>query len=120
VKNDLPQINHKHAERPRRDVAAEEEKQDQATEKLIEQRVRAWKRRTTWLGVTLGGSLVSIIPFLYGNPLHNYWDSVGRKLLLPAGCLLCAFLYAAGTTFNFSIYLRDLKKIHANFGPDPR
>ena len=98
-------------------AAAEEARQDQELEGRIEQRLQKWKRGTIWLGVALVSSIATVIPFLYGYPLHARWDTVGKKLLLLAMFLLPVFLYAAATTFNFWSYLRNIKKIHKTFAP---
>jgi hypothetical protein len=97
--------------------AAAEEGQAKETELPIEQCLQKWKRRAIWLGIALLGSVAAVVPFLYGYPLHNQWDAVGKKLLLLSMCLLLAFMYAVGITFNFWLYLRNVKKIHREFSP---
>ncbi len=100
-----------------REEAAEEEREDRELEGRIEARLRRWKLGTIWLGVALSISVGSVVPFLYGYPLHGLWDAVGKKLLVLSMCLLPVFMYAAATTFNFWLYLRDIKKIHREFRP---
>ena len=94
-----------------------EARQDAEQEARIAQRLRRWKRWATWLGVALGVSIVAIIPFLYGFPLHRRWDSVGKKILLLSMGLLPVFMYVAATAYNFWSYLRTMKRDHKTFGP---
>lgn len=97
--------------------AEEERRQDAEQEARIAQRLRRWKRWTTWLGGAFGVSIVAIVPFLYGFPLHRRWDSVGKKFLLLSMGLLPVFMYVAATTYNLWSYLRTMKRDHQAFAP---
>lgn len=110
-------MNHMDAKVRRKLKAAAEGEQYKETELQIEQCLRKWKRRAIWLGIALLGSVAAVVPFLYGYPLHNQWDSVGKKLLLLSMCLLPACVYAVGIAFSFWLYLRNIKKIHREFSP---
>jgi membrane protein YdbS with pleckstrin-like domain len=99
------------------DVAAEEVRQDQYLEGRIEQRIRKWKRGTVWLGIALICCVVAVVPFVYGYPLHNYWDAVGKKILVLSMCLLPLFMFSAGITYMFWSYLRAIKNVHRRFVP---
>lgn len=61
--------------------------------------LRKWKRATMWLGGALLLSIALSVPFAYGYPLHAYWDSVGKTILVLSMILLLPFMYAAGMTF---------------------
>jgi len=100
-----------------RETAADERRQAQELEADIEQRLRKWKRGTVWLGIALASSIVGVVPFLYGYPLHDYWDAIGKKILVLSMCLLSLFMYSVGTTYNFWSYLRTTKNIHRKFAP---
>ena len=97
--------------------ALEEARQDDEQEVRLTQRVRKWKRGSTLLGIALVATIVATVPFLYGYPLHNHWDDIGKKLLLVSMCLLCMFMYAAATTYNLWSYLKAIKEIHRKFAP---
>lgn len=90
---------------------------DKELEGQIQECLQRWRRRATWLGMALLVTIIAIIPFLYGHPLHREWDTIGRKLVLLSMCLLLAFMYAVGTAFNFWLYLRETKKIHRELPP---
>jgi hypothetical protein len=77
-----------------------------------------WRRRAIVLGIALFASVASVVPFLEGHSLHAHSYSIGRPLLLFSGCLLTAFLFCAGQTYNFWVYLRDLKKAFRNDSAD--
>jgi hypothetical protein len=99
------------------EAAAEEVRQDQYLEGRIEQRLRRWKRGTVWLGIALVCCVVAVVPFLYGYPLHDYWDAVGKKILVLSMCLLPLFMFSAGITYMFWSYLRAIKNVHRRFVP---
>jgi hypothetical protein len=93
----------------------EEARQDEKQEARIEQRLRKWKRGTVILGLGLLASITAVVPFLYGYPLHDRWDALGKKILLLAMFLLVVFMYTAGITFTSWSYLRGIRKIHKRF-----
>ena len=97
--------------------AIEEARLDEEQEVRLQQRVRKWKRGTMLLGMALIVSIVAVVPFLYGFPLHDQWDAVGKKLILLSMILLAAFMYASATTYNLWSYLKATKGIHKRFAP---
>jgi membrane protein YdbS with pleckstrin-like domain len=109
-------LDHLDRDRIRREAEAEAI-QAQEQEARIQLRLQKWKRGTVWLGSALVLSVAAVVPFLYGFPLHDKWDAIGKKILLLSMCLLAVFMYVAGTTYNFWAYLRDTKKGHKKFAP---
>jgi hypothetical protein len=87
-----------------------EESQESVNDALLTQRLRKWKRGTACLGIALAASVGSVVPFLKGHSLHQYFPSVGKVFVILSMCLLSAFMYAAGTTYNFSRYRRSMRK----------
>ena len=94
-----------------------EASQDEEQEARIEQRLRNWKRGTAVLGLGLVVGIAAVVPFLRGNPLHDQWDSLGKKILLLTMCLFVAFMYTSGITYTIWTYLRGMKQVHRKFAP---
>jgi hypothetical protein len=68
-----------------------------------------WKRRTVVLGLAFAASIIAVIPFLKGFPLHRYW--YGVRYLIWLCCALLFLLTAAGAiAYNQWWYWRMLKK----------
>jgi hypothetical protein len=61
--------------------------------------------------------MAALVPFLYGYPLHDQWDSFGKKLLLLTMCLFVMFMYAAGITYTLWSELRGIRKVQRKFAP---
>lgn len=76
---------------------------------------KKWRRAACYLVLALVVSIVSVIPFLYGNPLHRLWGTFGVGLVVVSMGLLLASLYAAATTLNLWLYGTNLKKIDRDF-----
>ena len=95
--------------------ATREAEENAKQEARIQQSIRGWTRATMGLGFALAASIASVIPFLYGQPLHSHWDPAGKNLVRLSMFLLCAFLYAAWTTYNTRSYLRNVRKINQEF-----
>jgi hypothetical protein len=89
--------------------------QDEEQEARIELRLRNWRRGTAILGLGLVVGIAAVFPFLHGNPLHDQWDTVGKKILLLTMCLFVAFMYTAGITYTIRTYLRGMKQVHRKF-----
>jgi hypothetical protein len=68
--------------------AAQEVRQDEELEVRIEQSLQKWRRGAIFLGIALVASIVAVIPFLYGHPLHDQWDVVGKKILAAVNVLV--------------------------------
>jgi hypothetical protein len=110
-------MNHKAVEARIRKEAVDEAREAEEQELRIEQRLRKWKRSTISLGIALIASIAGVVPFLDGYPLHDYWDAVGKKILLLSMGLLPAFMWTTVTTYNFWRYLRDTRETHRKFAP---
>ena len=95
----------------------EEARHDLEYEQRIERGVRRYRLIAVAVGLSLAASVAADVPFLYGYPLHNYWDVLGKWLVILSMCLLSAFVFFAATAFNWWTYLRNIKKIHREFGP---
>jgi hypothetical protein len=90
---------------------AEESQKSANDDALLTQRLRQWKRGTACLGIALAASVGAVFPFLKGHSLHEYFQSLGKALIILSVCLLSAFMYAAGTTYTFWWYRRSMRKI---------
>jgi VIT1/CCC1 family predicted Fe2+/Mn2+ transporter len=95
----------------------EEARQDEEQEVRIELRLRKWMRAAISLGVGVIVSIGAVVPFLYGYPLHDQWNAVGKTILVLSMCLFVAFMYAAGITYTCWSYLKGVKEIHKKFAP---
>jgi len=92
-----------------------EKDEDDATQFEIARSVKKWGRAACFLGLALVVSVGSVVPFLYGHPLHSKWDTFGVGFVVLSMGLLPAFLYASGTTLNLWLYGRSLKKIAKDY-----
>lgn len=73
--------------------------------------LRKQNRRALIATGTFVASCASVAPFLAGNPLHRYWETIGKYLLLVSMGLLVPFLVCVGWAWNAWIYVRDLRKL---------
>jgi hypothetical protein len=73
-------------------------------------RIGFWKRRSIYTGIALFLSCASVAPFLYGHPLHAYWTSFGKYLVLLSMGLLVVFVYCVGLLWSAWMALRDVTK----------
>jgi len=85
------------------DIAAAKED----ARKLLRQRTK-WAIYAT---VAIFLSCVSVVPFLYGYPLHTYWESFGKFFLLLSMGMLLVFVFFTGTAFNAWFFVREVEKI---------
>ena len=89
-------------------LTEEEQKQIQAhTDKVL---ARQKKRAKVATGVFIA-SCAAVWPFLAGNPLHQYWDTLGIFFLFVAMVLLVPFAISLGWAISLFFYTRDAKKI---------
>jgi nicotinamide riboside transporter PnuC len=95
----------------------DEAQQDEEQEERINRRLTNWMRGTKYLGLALFLSIAAVVPFLSGYSLHYRWDALGKKIVVLAMILFVSFVYAAGTTYNFWVYLRGIKSLHRKFAP---
>jgi hypothetical protein len=56
--------------------------------------------RAIWATAIFAATILAVIPFLEGNPLHRYWDSGGRYLLLVAMAELPWFVFRWGIVYS--------------------
>jgi hypothetical protein len=54
----------------------------------------------TWAGVALILNIACVLPFLYGWPLHHYWDKAGKYLLLTSMAFFVWFVMRAGFVWS--------------------
>jgi hypothetical protein len=73
--------------------------------------MRVWKKRALYCTTAFLLSCASVYPFLFGHPLHAYWEHFGKYLVLMSMALLIPFVGSVGTAVNWWIYLRRAKKI---------
>jgi hypothetical protein len=55
-------------------------------------------------------SCAAVYPFLKGHPLHEYWESFGKYLVLVSMAMLVMFAMCAGFFYSAWQALRDVKK----------
>jgi hypothetical protein len=75
-----------------------------------EEYLQLWRKRALYATVAFFLSCASVSPFLYGRPLHAYWESFGKYLLLLTMALLIPFVACVGIAMNSWFFLRNLKK----------
>jgi hypothetical protein len=77
----------------------------------------AQRKLVTWKRIALTTTLAffldcaAIVPFLYGHSLHDYWDQLGKYLVMLAMVLLIVWLFSCGNTFIFWYSIRGTKRI---------
>jgi hypothetical protein len=69
-----------------------------------------WRRRSIYSTVALLLSCASVYPFLKGHPLHQYWKSFGRYLVLLSMAMLVVFVLCTGFFYSAWQALRDVEK----------
>jgi len=69
-----------------------------------------WKKQALYASGALLLSSASVSPFLYGHPLHAYWESFGKYWVLLSMALLIPFVVCVGIAINSWFFLRALKK----------
>jgi hypothetical protein len=80
-----------------------------AVKQNAKERLRVWKRRSIYSGIALVLSCASVVPFLYGHPLHGYWESFGKYLVLLSMGFLVVFVYCAALFLAALSALRDVE-----------
>ncbi len=73
--------------------------------------LRKQKKRALIATVSFTGSCLVLAPFLAGNPLHEYWDTVGKYILLLSMGLLIPFVVCVGWAWSAWMYVRDVRKL---------
>ncbi|MGB8479991.1 MAG: hypothetical protein WCE63_14345 [Acidobacteriaceae bacterium] len=69
-----------------------------------------WKKRALYATAAFFLSCAAVSLFLKGFPLHVYWESFGRYLLLLSMALLLPFVACVGIAINSWFFSRALKK----------
>jgi hypothetical protein len=69
-----------------------------------------WRRRSICSIVALLLSCGSVYPFLEGHPLHQYWESFGKYLVLLSMAMLAVFVMCTGFFYSAWQALRDVEK----------
>jgi Na+/melibiose symporter-like transporter len=82
----------------------------EAVKQNARQRLSLWRSRGVYSTVALLLSCVLVYLFLEGSPLHAYWESFGKYLVLLSMALLLAFLYCTGLWWGAWRALRDLEQ----------
>jgi len=73
--------------------------------------LQLWKKRAICFTAAFFLSCTAVSLFLYGHPLHAYWDSIGKYLVYLSMFLLLPFVASVGIAINSWVYLRSLQKI---------
>jgi hypothetical protein len=74
------------------------------------ERIGLWKKRSIYSGTVFFLSCASVGPFLQGHPLHSYWNSFSKYLVLLSMGLLVVFVHCAGFLWSAWMALRDVTK----------
>ncbi len=71
-------------------------------------RIALWRRRSFYSALALLLSCALVIPFLAGHPLHAYWESLGKYLVVLSMVLLVVFVYCTGLFYSAWQALREV------------
>lgn len=86
----------------------EEQKQIETKIHRVLARQKRWATIST---VAFIASCAAVWPFLAGNPLHRYWDTLGLFFLFVAMVLLLPFAVSLGWALNAWIFARNARRI---------
>jgi succinate dehydrogenase hydrophobic anchor subunit len=84
-----------------------------AGKQIARARVRSWMKRSLYAVIVLFLSCAAVSFFLYGHPLHAYWDSFGKYLILLSMALLLVAVYCVAMWWGSWTILRDLEKTYS-------
>jgi len=76
-------------------------------------RLRLWQKRALYSIGALFLSCALVYLFLDGSPLHGYWESFGKYLLLVSMALLLWFVYCMSLLWGAWRMFRDTEKEQA-------
>jgi len=82
----------------------------EAVKQNARKRLNLWRKRGLYSTAALLLSCFIVYLFLEGAPLHAYWESFGKYLLLLSMALLLVFLYCTLLWFAAWRALCDLNK----------
>jgi len=74
------------------------------------ERIGLWRRRSVYSTVAFLLSCAGVYPFLEGHPLHKYWESFGKYLVLVSMAMLVVFVLCTGFFYSAWQALRDVEK----------
>ena len=74
------------------------------------ERIGLWRKRALYSTVALLLNCAFVYPFLEGHPLHKYWESFGKYLILVSMGLLVVFVFCTGLFWSAWQALRDVEK----------
>jgi multisubunit Na+/H+ antiporter MnhB subunit len=72
-------------------------------------RLNKWKGKMISSGIALIATILAVLPFLEGHPLHRYFESVGKYFIYLCVGLLSLFVISSALTNNLWSYWRSLK-----------
>jgi hypothetical protein len=71
---------------------------------------KLWTKRAIFATVAFCLSCASVVPFLDGFPLHAYWETVGKYLVLISMGLLVPFVILVGIAIQIWFNVRSMEK----------
>jgi hypothetical protein len=74
------------------------------------ERIGLWRRRSIYSTIAFLLSCAGVYPFLQGHPLHHYWESFGKYLVLLSMAMLVVFVLCTGFFYSAWQALRDVEK----------
>jgi hypothetical protein len=72
--------------------------------------LRRRRRNTVYATIAFVFSCAAVTLFFVGFPLHTYWESFGRYLLLLTTGLLPVFVVYVGLLWSAWVYRRDIER----------
>ena len=78
--------------------------------------LRKHLKRTLYTLISFIATGAAVVPFLAGNPLHEYWYGMGTVLLLASMALWLLLILFAVFTYSSWKCVKDLKKIEGQSG----
>jgi len=73
--------------------------------------LRRYLRWTAYVGAGIVATIALLVPFLQGNPLHEYADSIGKYVMFVFKILWILFFWLAGMSWVYWSYLREERLI---------
>jgi hypothetical protein len=90
------------------ELTEEEQKQINAHIREVLARQKKW---ATIASVAFAASCAAVWPFLTGNPLHRYWDTLGIFFLFLAMVLLVPFAVSLAWALNAWLFSRNTTRV---------
>lgn len=92
------------------DEAPLNEEERAAVKQKARKRLGLWRRRALYSTVAFLLSCLLVYLFLEGSPLHAYWESFGKYLILLPMALLLVFVYCTALLWGSWRALQDVEK----------